>query len=302
MENKIVLKYMGEDLHTFEGKETVNDIIDAVKEWYDVNPESLILAFVPSGSDNTDKIIETEKPEEETKEEPIEMSESIAVDTPEKEYTIWSSADIVESGEQIPLVKIKVTDDGELEAEAVGDDDFDKESLKIATNSLKSTVGRSIRDRLLRVDKSLNHADPFFSTELYRDNIRANRGLDNKDISDATTNEDGSNQQGLQLLANQILLTNRDDLKAAANNKSANEDKIVDLFNQMTGVDYYTGKVIDQDQYNYILDLLGRSSDKYDDSHVAPDENMYVQNLKDLAEELIEKVLLKTDPDFYKRK
>ena len=109
----------------------------------------------------------------------------------------------------------------------------------------------------------MNHSDPFFSTELYRDNIKANKGLSRDDIKDATTNEDGSNQQGLQLLANQILMTNRDDLKAAATNKTATEEKLVDLFNKMTGVDYYTEKVTDQEQYDYILDLLGRSSDKY---------------------------------------
>lgn len=287
MKKQLVLKYKGENLHTFDAKETVESIVKDIEKWYDIDSSELSLHLATN--DENDIITENEE----------KVAESIVTDVPDKEYTIWSSADILESGEQIPLVKINLTEDGELKAEAVGDDAFDQESLKIATNSLKATTGRSLRDRLLRVDKSLNHSDPFFSTELYRDNIRANKGLNKNDIKDATTNEDGSNQQGLQLLASQILVTNRDDLKAAANGKTATEEKLVDLFNAMTGVDYYTEKIIDQEQYDYILDLLGRSSDKYKDTHVAPEENMYVQNLKNLTEDLIEKVLLRNDPNFY---
>lgn len=289
MENKLVLKYKGSKIHTFDGNDTVAEMIKNIKEWYDVEPSDLSFHLITEEEPGQAIVADNE------------VSERVVVDEPDKEYTIWSSSDLLDSNYQIPLVKLHLQDDGELEAEAVGDNAFDLESLKIAQNSLKSTTGRSIKDRLTRIDKSLNHSDPFFSTELYRDNIRANKGLTDDEIKDNTTNDDGSNQQGLQTLANQILVTNRDDLKALANTSKASEEKLVDLFGQITGVDYYTDKVIDQEQYDYLLDLLGRSNDKYKDSHVAPEENAYVQRLKDLTEDLIEKVLLKEDPNFYNK-
>ena len=104
----------------------------------------------------------------------------------------------------------------------------------------------------------------------------------------------------MQLLAGQVLMANRDDLKAKANLKTTTEDDLVKMFNEITGVDYYTEKIVDKDQYNYILDLLGRSTDIYKDSNVSPEDNKYVQGLKNLTEGLIEKVLVRNDPDFYK--
>lgn len=347
MIEKLALCYMGEEIHRFDKNEKISEIIDTVNEYYEGidAADELTLKFVDG-----DEKVEEEKPVEEVPAEPSiidapspdepvvsetptelptvgdysvmknnaenKISESIAVNTPDKEWTIWSSSDFAETDEQIPLVKIIMNDDGELEAIAVGDDNFDKESYKIASNSLKYSVGKPIKDRILRVDKSLNHSDPFLSTEIRRNSIKANRGEKKKNITDligqdpltvsdeprpegekATLNP---TNLGLTNVAAQILLTNRDDLKAAANNRMVNEDTLVELFNDMTGVDYYTEKIIDNDQYNYVLDLLGRSHDKFDKTYVSPDENAYVQNLKDLTEDLIEKVLLKTNPDFYK--
>ena len=112
------------------------------------------------------------------------ISESIKEDVPEQEYTIWSSSDIAEADEQIPLVKIKVEADGTLTPTAISDNPFDQESYKIAINSLKTTEGRPLKDRLLRVDKSLNHSDPNFSTELTRNMIKANKGEEKKSIEE----------------------------------------------------------------------------------------------------------------------
>lgn len=349
MIEKLALCYMGEEIHRFDKNEKISEIIDTVNEYYEgIDAEDeLTLKFVNSDEKVKEEPVEevpaeppvidtppaVEEPIENMPETPAELptvgdysvmknnaenkiSESIAVDTPDKEWTIWSSSDFAEADEQIPLVKIIMNDAGELEAVAIGDDNFDQESYKIAASSLKYSVGKPVKDRILRVDKSLNHNDPFMSTEIQRNSIRANRGEKKKSITDligqdpktvsdeprpegekATLNP---TNLGLTNIAAQILLTNRDDLKAAANNKTANEDVLVNLFNDMTGVDYYTEKIIDEDQYNYILDLLGRSHDKFDKTYVSPEDNAYVQNLKDLAEDLIEKVLLKADPDFYK--
>lgn len=352
MIEKLALCYMGEEIHRFDKNEKISEIIDTVNEYYEGidAADELTLKFVDG-----DEKVKEESAEEVPAEPPVtntpsvtepvveestsvtekstelptigdysvmknnaedKISESIAVDNADKAWTIWSSSDFAEGDEQIPLVRIIRNDAGELEAVAVGDDNFDQESFKIATNSLKYSVGKPIKDRILRVDKSLNHSDPFLSTEIQRNAIRANRGeqkssvkdligQDPKTVSDEARPEGEKakvkpTNLGLTNIAAQILLTNRDDLKAAANNKLANEDALVKLFNEMTGVDYYTEKIIDEEQYNYVLDLLGRSHDRYDKTYVSPDENEYVMNLKDLTEDLIEKVLLKTDPDFYK--
>lgn len=340
MVEKLALCYMGEEIHRFDKNEKISEIIDTVNEYYEgINAEDeLTLKFVTTDDEKVKEepakephLIDTPSAAEESVVEDKlptvgdysvmrnnaenKISESIAVDIPDKEWTIWSSSDFADNDEQIPLVKITVNDDGELEAVGVGDSEFDKESLKIATSSLKYSVGKPVKDRILRVDKSLNHNDPFLSTELQRNSIIANRGekkksikdligQDPKTVSDEPRTENDKvtsrlNDYGLTTVASQILLTNRDDLKAAANTKTINEDKLVNMFNDMTGVDYYTEKIIDEDQYNYILDLLGRSHDKYDKTYVGPEDNGYVQNLKDLTEDLIEKVLLKADPNFY---
>ena len=130
---------------------------------------------------------------------------------------------------------------------------------------------------MLRIDKSLNHADPFFSVEFDR-NITNN---------------------GYELIAAQALRTLRDDLKAVVYKKGATEDSIVDAYKELTGVDYYTDEVVDRDTYNLILGLqLKPTDDKYE--YENPKDNLYMQKLKDLAEDLIEKVNLKNNPDFYK--
>lgn len=257
----------------------------------------------------------------------VSISESVATDT-DTEWTIWSSSDFSDTADQIPLVKIITNAEGELEAVPLSDEPFDMESYKTAANSLKTTAGRPTKDRLSRIDKSLNHNDPFLSTELQRLNIRANRGqskqsirdllkTDPKTISDEPVTDEQekakrsaqirkdlskASPQGLQILANQTLISNRDDLKALANNKKTTEEDLVKYFEDVTGVDYYTEKVIDEYQYAHLLDLMGRSFDKYDKTHVAPEENDYIIRLKDLTEDLIEKVLLRNDADFYSNK
>lgn len=246
----------------------------------------------------------------------LKVEEKFVEDVPGQSWTIWSSSDLAKDEDQIPLVKIVTNADGELEAQAVGDSPFDLESLKTAQNSLKSSVGKPIRDRILRIDKSLNHNDPFFSTELQRQNMAANKSLPKKSIKDILGDVDpktlsdepetgsslGIDASNLDTLSKQILITNRDDLKAIANKKSASEEELVDMFEEITGVNYYTEKITDEEQYEYLLDLMGRSHDIYDEDYVDPQENAYVMSLKDLTEDLIEKVLLKQDPDFYKKK
>lgn len=288
----------GENTQIFSNNATVSDVLDYINRNF-------------SGDSNITISVRLN----ESKQEEKEVKESIVEDVPEKEYTIWSSSDFSDSGDQIPLVKLTVDENGELNVVegATGTSAFDVESENIAKSSIKSTIGRKLKDRLLRIDKSLNHNDPFLSTELQRNRIRADRGetktsirdilgTDPDKISDEPRTEKGNhkvNQFGVELTANQILMLNRDDLKAAANLKSATEEKLVDLFEEMTGVNYYTEKVTDQEQYDYLLDLLGRSSDKYNDTHVSPKENEYVMRLKDLTEDLIEKVLIRNDPDNY---
>lgn len=292
--NKLSIYTNGEKLAEFAPNEPISNIIDYL-ELCRTEANLTDTQIIPEGCSR-------------------KVKESVVEDVADKEWTLWSSSDLAEDNEQIPLVKIRRNDNGELEAVAIGEDDFDQESFKIATNSLKYSVGKPDKDRILRVDKSLNHSDPFMSTELQRMNIIANKNVDKKPIEKVIGQDpktvsdepverevtDKAHPQGLQMLANQILMTNRDDLKAAANSRNTSEEKMVELFNELTGVDYYTEKITDEKQYNYILDLLGRSSDKYDDSYASPSENKYVMGLKDLTEDLIEKILLKQDPDFYK--
>lgn len=242
------------------------------------------------------------------------IKESVIENVPNKEYTIWSSSDLEDNDKQIPLVKVIVNDEGELEAVALSDDAFDQESYKTATSSLKATKGKPTKDRLIRIDKSLNHSDPNLSTEIQRYLIRANKNNNRKTIPQllkgkrgyeipdegTVTPDNKHNYYGLKAIANQTLISIRDELKATANLKTTDEDRLVDLFEELTGVNYYTENISNEDQYSYILDLMGKSGDKFDESYDSPKENMYIQNLKDLTEDLIEKVNLRNDPDFYK--
>lgn len=242
------------------------------------------------------------------------IKESVIENIPNKEYTIWSSSDLEDNDKQIPLIKVIVNDEGELEAVALSDDAFDQESYKTATSSLKATKGKPTKDRLIRIDKSLNHSDPNLSTEIQRYLIRANKNNSRKTIPQllkgkrgyeipdegTATPDNKHNYYGLKAIANQTLISIRDELKAIANLKTTDEDRLVDLFEELTGVNYYTEDISNEDQYSYILDLMGKSGDKFDESYDSPKENMYIQNLKDLTEDLIEKVNLRNDPDFYK--
>lgn len=197
-------------------------------------------------------------------------------------YTIWSSSDI-NPNVNFPLINVIVGEDGKLTSEIIPDNglpvEFNEETKKTVDGSIRSSEasGKSLKDALLRIDKSLNHADPFFSVEFDR-NITNN---------------------GYELIAAQALRTLRDDLKAVVYKKGATEDSIVDAYKELTGVDYYTDEVIDRDTYNLILGLqLKPTDDKYE--YENPKDNLYMQKLKDLAEDLIEKVNLKNNPDFYK--
>lgn len=215
---------------------------------------------------------------EEIKEKKEKIEEYYIEDNP-GEYTVWSSSNLMDDHYQIPLVKVKTDDNGDLYAEPVGDSDFDKESLKIATNSLANSkkAGKNVKDALIRLDKTLNHSDPFFSVDLDRNNANS----------------------GLELIAAQTLRTLRDDLKAVLTKKGVTEEDVVAKYAELTGVDYYTDEIIDEDQYNQILILLMKDpKDKY--NYISPKENEFIQRTKDLTEDLIEKVLLKNDPDFYK--
>lgn len=297
--NKLTLNYKDEIIKTFNKEDRIADLLDFIDSLdNDVKSEVKIV---------------TERCN-------TKIRENFVEDVPGKEWTIWSATDLVaDSNEQIPLVKIILNDDGELEAKALSDDNFDQESFRTATNSLKASTGKDTKARLLRVDKSLNHNDPFFSTELQRQLLKANKNVAKKDIKDIIKVDPKNisdepiegerdigkqrfHRHGVSTLAAQILLTNRDDLKAIANRKGATEEDLTEAFKDMTGVDYYTEKIVNQEQYNYVLDLLGRSTDKYNETYVGPEDNKYIQSLKDVTEDLIEKVLLKEDPDFYKMK
>lgn len=225
----------------------------------------------------------------------IKIAEKYIEDA-EGEYTIWSASDLIPNSKQIPLVKIKTDKNGDLFAETVSDSAFDMESYKIAQSVIDTAKksNKSVRDTLIRIDKTLNHNDPFFSVEI--------------DRSIAPT--------ALDLLGSQALRTLRDDLKAAANLKSATEETITDKYMELTGVNYYTDDIVagyvytdketgekftGKEQYDIILGLMNRDPrDKH--NYISPEENPFIQRLKDLTEDLIEKVLLKNDPDFYKTK
>lgn len=303
----VALYYNNEEIHKFDGKDTLQSIIDLINEYYEgMDLNNLYLKFIQK--------VEAPTVTEEIKTE--EISESIKEDVPEQEYTIWSSSDVAEADEQIPLVKIKVEADGTLTPTAMSDSPLDQENYKITVNSLKTTEGRPLKDRLLRVDKSLNHNDPNFSTEIIRNMIKANKGGEKKNIEDiighdpktvsdepvapGTKRDYKLHNVGMTAFAAQVLLSNRDEMKAAANLKSASEDSLVKKFAELTGVDYYTDKIIDQDQYDHLLMLQNKPADKFDENYVSPDINDYVQKLKNLTEELIEKVNLKKNPNFYK--
>lgn len=310
-------------LDIFQEKETVRDIL-YILDGLDAN--NIIL--VPDRSSNV--VIEedlsnpttTEEQSTVIVEQPIE--EAIVTDKEDEEYTIMSASDFSDEKDQIPLVKVKLNHaTGQYEAYAIDDSKFAKADQKTAQASLKSSIGKPLKDRLLRIDKSLNHNDPNLSTEASRNLIRANRGEAKKSVKDLYPGEDYTteenpdnpldqvdterkintkfNAEGTQTLASQLLIHMRDELKTLANVKSSTEEKLVDLFKQLTGVDYYTEKIVNELQYNYLLELLGHSSDKYNKSHLTPDDNKYVQYMKDLTEDLIEKVNLRNDPENYKK-
>lgn len=310
-------------LDIFQEKETVKDIL-YILDGLDVN--SIIL--VPGRSsdvvigENLNNLTSIEEQPKVTAKQSVK--EAIVTDKENEEYTIMSASDFSDEKDQIPLVKVKLNHaTGQYEAYAVDDSAFAKADQKTAQASLKSSAGKPLKDRLTRIDKSLNHNDPNLSTEASRNLIRANRGEAKKSVKklypgeDYTTEESSDNpldqvdtkrkintkfnNEGTQTLASQLLIHMRDELKALANVKSSTEEKLVDLFKQLTGVDYYTEKIVDELQYNYLLELLGHSSDKYHKSHLTPDDNKYVQLLKDLTEDLIEKVNLRNNPENYKK-
>ena len=272
-------------LDIFQEKETVKDIL-YILDGLDAN--SIIL--VPGRSsdvvigENLNNSTNIEKQSKVTIKQSVE--ESIVTDKENEEYTIMSASDFSDEKDQIPLVKVKLNHaTGQYEAYAVDDSAFAKADQKTAQASLKSSAGKPLKDRLKRIDKSLNHNDPNLSTEASRNLIRANRGEAKKSVKnlypgeDYTTEESSDNpldqvdtkrkintkfnKEGTQTLASQLLIHMRDELKALANVRSSTEEKLVDLFKQLTGVDYYTEKIVDELQYNYLLELLGHSSDKY---------------------------------------
>lgn len=235
-------------------------------------------------------------------------------------YTIWSASDLAKDGYQIPLVTIKRDDEGKFYAEALSDSNFDTESKDLA-QSVIDTAYKSGKDDnyiLTRIDKTLNHNDPYFSVEF-------NRGGKGGKVDIAST----------ELLAAQTLRSMRDELKNFVNShRTCTEEDIVAKFAELTGVDYYTEKVIDgnitinlpdtteeyvdsktgktkyrdiykkhtfsgKEQYDHLLKLMGKDpNDRF--NYETPSENPFIQRLKDLTEDLIEKQLLKQNPNFYK--
>lgn len=313
---KFTLLLDNREVATYENK-NISDIVDDINEHIDTDELDNIKIKVETFTDDV---------KDENGQGVVIASESYVEDKP-GEYTVWSASDLVSSGDQIPLVKIlpndvkgtvsvdydvytyvdtdeidpktgrlkeptevvkkktiDIPDNSPIIAKRVGDSRFDIESEKIANDVIRTAYSGgknpNVKDVLIRLDKTLNHNDPFFSVEFDR----------------SITNP------GSDILASQTLRTMRDDLKAAANNKSATEDTIVDKYLELTGVDYYEDLVFDEDQYDTVLKLQGRAVDKDRKKYYeAPAENEYMKRFKDLAEDLIEKVNLRNDPDFYKR-
>lgn len=72
----VALYYNNEEIHKFDGKDTLQSIIDLINEYYEgMDLNNLYLKFIQKveTSDFTEKV-----------------SESIKEDVPEQEYTIWS--------------------------------------------------------------------------------------------------------------------------------------------------------------------------------------------------------------------
>lgn len=292
---------------------TVNDDKNTVTINFD---DGDIWTIELSGEDDIDEFAKFVLDQISKKKSASQVSESYK-ENPDGSFTIWSASDIAEDGYQIPLVNLKKGEDGKFYAEQIGSTPFDEESYQIAQNVI-DTANKSNKDDkyiLTRVDKTLNHNDPFFGVELDRS------------VANSPS----------ELLAAQALRTLRDDLKTFAENGirsgKITEEDIANKFTELTGVNYYTEKVIDgnitvtlpdvteeyidkktgktkyrmtykkhtfsgEDQYNHLLILLGKNpKDKY--NYIPPEENPFVQRLKDLTEDLIEKLLLKQDPDFY---
>ena len=163
-------------LDIFQEKETVKDIL-YILNGLDAN--SIIL--VPGRSsdvvigENLNNSTNIEKQSKVTIKQSVE--ESIVTNKENEEYTIMSASDFSDEKDQIPLVKVKLNHaTGQYEAYAVDDSAFAKADQKTAQASLKSSAGKPLKDRLKRIDKSLNHNDPNLSTEASRNLIRANRG------------------------------------------------------------------------------------------------------------------------------
>lgn len=310
---KFILYLDGKEITTYNNK-GISDIVDDIAQIKVDELDKIKLKIETS----------TDEVKDENGQGVVIVSESFVEDKLGGEYTIWSASDLVPSKDQIPLVKIlpnegnvsidydtytyvdsdeidpktgrlkepteivkkktiDIPDNSPIKAVRVSDSRFDVESEKIANDVIRTAYSGgknpNIRDVLVRLDKTLNHNDPYFSVEFDR----------------SITNP------GSDILASQTLRTMRDDLKAAANNKMSTEETLVEKYAELTGVDYYTNKVIDKDQYDHILKIQGKAIDrdrlKYYES---PSENLYMKRFKDLAEDLIEKVNLKNDPDFYK--
>lgn len=226
-------------------------------------------------------------------------------------YTIMSASDLAEDGYQIPLVVLKKNDENKFYAEQIGNSAFDEESQQIAQNVIDTAYksGKDDKYILTRVDKTLNHNDPYFGVEL------------NRSVVDTP----------VELVAAQALRTLRDDFKTFADsgirNGKVTEDDLANKFTELTGVDYTTGKVINGDitvslpdvteeytdkktgktkvrvlnkqhtfsgreQYDQLLTLLGKDpTDKW--NYIPPEENPFVQRLHDLTGDYIDKLLSK---------
>lgn len=268
-----------------------------------------------SDEDDTDELVDFVVDRIKSSREDKKVSESYK-ENADGSFTIWSASDLQKDGYQIPLVNLKKDDEGKFYAEQVGDSEFDVESYNIAQKVI-DTANKSNKDDnyvLMRVDKTLNHNDPFFGVELDRSVVNS----------------------PTELIAAQALRTLRDDLKNFVDfgirSGKLTEEDITNKFTELTGVNYYTDEVITgnitvrlpedteeyvdkdgktkyrqiykthtfsgEEQYNTLLGLLGKDpKDKY--NYIPPDENPFIQRLKDLTEDLIEKLLLKQDPSFY---
>ena len=272
MANKYKLYFSigGKPVFAFNDFETVSDIYDMLETVDDSDIESgnVSLLIKPLG----------------------EVLESVKYNENSKMYDIFD-----ESGD-ILLVSVKVDKDtGDIKAIPADTGDFYDESVEIANKAIKRYFnGKNLDKVLKKIDNDLNY---------YQDNFRYSRLIPSK-------------SNGLDVmtsLAAQTLSTLRDDLMRYASKPSTTVEDLKNKYLSLTGVDFdtdeiYTGdidvtipyvddsgklvkeevKINGLDQYEHLLGLNLKDINDIE-SYDLPENNKFIQTLKDYTKDLIDK-------------